>query len=321
VYSNNGVGPVKVKGTNPKYSSKNAAMIFDSSAPTGGDWDLGTPNQDFGGPGLGNGGKKGSLYENSTSLGKLLIITENFASNNPSDARLPKATLAFDFSALKSATVYSMYMLDVESKETAVSVRFFDAENRLIDSQFTLPKVGDNGVTNFLFGEDGVKGVVKMQVTLNGSGAVDNIAFMSEGAAERGCTYAVGYWKTNSKYGPVKPRSSTWSLVGEKGEDTKFFKTSSSYIEVMNIEPKGNAYYVLAHQYIAARLNVLQGTSSPENVNKAMKSAEDLFNKYTPADIGSLKSGDALRKEFVEAAELLSKYNSGEIGPGHCGYF
>jgi hypothetical protein len=321
VYSNKGIGPVKVKGTNPKKSGKNAAMIFDSSAPTGGDWDLGTPHQNFGGTGLGNGGQKGSLYENSTSLGKLLIITENFSSGNPSDARLPNATLAFDFSELKSATVYSMHILDVEPKETAATVRFFDAEHRLIDHVFTLPKVGDNGVANFIFGEDGVKGVVKMQVTLNGSGAIDNIIFMSEEATEKGCTYAVGYWKTNSKYGPVKPGSSTWSLIGQKGEDSRFFKTSSSYIEVMNTEPKGNAYYVLAQQYIAARLNVLQGTSSPENVKKAMKSAEDLFNKYTPGDISSLKSGDALRKTFIETAELLGKYNSGEIGPGHCGYF
>ena len=33
------------------------AMIFDSSNPTGDDDDLGTPNEDFGGPGVGKGRK------------------------------------------------------------------------------------------------------------------------------------------------------------------------------------------------------------------------------------------------------------------------
>jgi hypothetical protein len=34
------------------FPGQNAAMIFDSSNPTGGDWDLGTPNEMFGGPAL-----------------------------------------------------------------------------------------------------------------------------------------------------------------------------------------------------------------------------------------------------------------------------
>ena len=35
------------------------AVIFNSSQPTGGDYDLGSPNVEFGGPGLGSGGGPG----------------------------------------------------------------------------------------------------------------------------------------------------------------------------------------------------------------------------------------------------------------------
>jgi len=46
---------VQVKGITMEFPNSNAAMIFDSSNPTGGDFDLGTPNEAYGGPGIGNG--------------------------------------------------------------------------------------------------------------------------------------------------------------------------------------------------------------------------------------------------------------------------
>ena len=62
VFGNRGSGPVFVQGTNPLLSSSiNAAVVFDSACPPGGmpgdctgeDMDLGTPNEAFGGPGVG----------------------------------------------------------------------------------------------------------------------------------------------------------------------------------------------------------------------------------------------------------------------------
>jgi len=52
-------------------------IIFDSAQPTGGDRDLGTPNEDFGGPGKGEGGEEGERGENDVALGKLLIVPED----------------------------------------------------------------------------------------------------------------------------------------------------------------------------------------------------------------------------------------------------
>ena len=52
-------------------------IIFDTEEPSGGDWDLGAPNQDFGGPGLGEGGQTGKEGQNENVLGNILIIAEN----------------------------------------------------------------------------------------------------------------------------------------------------------------------------------------------------------------------------------------------------
>ena len=61
------------------------AMIFDSANPTGGDFDLGTPNEDFGGPGNGAGGEAGQAGENNLALGNVLILSEDGDSSDPDD--------------------------------------------------------------------------------------------------------------------------------------------------------------------------------------------------------------------------------------------
>lgn len=69
------------------------AMVFDSSNPSGGDWDLGTPNQNFEtspgvkGPGIGSGGASG-VYQNDVPLGNVLIVSEDNDSLDPDDSTL-----------------------------------------------------------------------------------------------------------------------------------------------------------------------------------------------------------------------------------------
>jgi len=125
------------------------------------------------------------------------------------------------------------------------------------------------------------------------------------------CTVTQGYWKTHSKYGPA-PYDSDWGYVGE---DTLFFLSDQSYYEVLWTAPKkGNAYYILAHQYIAAELNGADMT----DVQDAYDEATELFGIHTPSAIGNLKGNDSLRQQFISLAEILDDYNNGLIGPGHC---
>ena len=129
-----------------------------------------------------------------------------------------------------------------------------------------------------------------------------------------GCTRSKGYWKTHSIYGPAS-YDSGWELLGE---DSTFFLSNQSNYEVMWTPPSGgNTYYMLAHQYIAAAINILNG-ADPGDVQEAFDDATDLFNNYTPEYIGGLKGNNPIRQEFNSLKSILAKYNGGETGPGSC---
>lgn len=131
-----------------------------------------------------------------------------------------------------------------------------------------------------------------------------------------GCTLTQGYWKTHSTYGPAKNADETWDLIGP---DAPFFLSGKTYIEVLKSSPKGNVYYILAHQYIAAELNFLAG-ANPEDAIDAFEKAKVLFQTYTPDEIYDLEGmeGKKLKNYFVGLAGTLDEYNNGIIGPGHC---
>lgn len=134
---------------------------------------------------------------------------------------------------------------------------------------------------------------------------------------DNGCTLTPGYWKTHSQVGPA-PYDDTWALLGAAQENTAFFLSGKSYYQVLWTAPNGNAYYILAHAYIAATLNMLNGASTPPEVLSAWNEATTLFQTYTPAQIGALKGNQKPRPRFLELAGLLDMYNNGLIGPGHC---
>ena len=126
-----------------------------------------------------------------------------------------------------------------------------------------------------------------------------------------GCTLTPGYWKTHSRYGPA-PYDDTWALIGE---DTPFFLSGQSWYQVLWTPPAGgNAYYILAHQYIAAKLNILNGAASTSQVDAALAWATSFFNTYKPTD----KLSRTVRADAIYYAGLLDSYNNGDIGPGHC---
>jgi hypothetical protein len=129
-----------------------------------------------------------------------------------------------------------------------------------------------------------------------------------------GCTRSKGYWKTHSIYGPA-PYDPIWEQLGE---DSTFFLSNQSNYEVMWTPPSGgNAYYILAPQYIATKLNFLNG-ADPSEVQQTFDDATDLFEIYTPEYIGTLKGNDPIRQEFLELKDILDQYNNGIIGPGKC---
>ena len=122
------------------------------------------------------------------------------------------------------------------------------------------------------------------------------------------CTLTPGYWKTHSSHGPA-PYDDTWLTVGE---NTPFFNSGQTYYSALWVEPKGgNAYWILAHAYIAAQLN---GAASDPSVSATFSHATTLLSDSTPTS--TLTS--AQRTDFINTAGILDNYNNGRISSAHC---
>ena len=127
-----------------------------------------------------------------------------------------------------------------------------------------------------------------------------------------GCTLTQGYWKTHSIKGPAKKADPAWDLVG--GPNATFYSSGKTWYQVFWTPPAGNAYYNLAHQFMAARLNVLSGASTTAEVDASLAYAQTFFSTYTP----SSKLSSTVRNLALKNAGTLDNYNNGAIGPGHC---
>jgi len=128
-----------------------------------------------------------------------------------------------------------------------------------------------------------------------------------------GCTLTPGYWKTHSIYGPARWPDDTWDQLSD-GPNTLFFSSGQTWYQVLWTPPSGgNAYYILAHAYIAAKLNVLNG-ADPTAISDTLAHAETLLSANTP----DTKLSRQTRADFIATAGVLDQYNNGYIGPGHC---
>ncbi len=136
-----------------------------------------------------------------------------------------------------------------------------------------------------------------------------------ENSTETDCTLTQGYWKTHTEAGPA-PFDETWSQL-ENGSETIFFGTGLSYYTIFQTPPTGNnAYLILAHQWIAAQLNVLRGASIPDEVLDAWNQGAELLTAYEGAQKITVNTPDG--QLAVQLAEILDDYNNGVTGPGKC---
>ncbi len=130
-------------------------------------------------------------------------------------------------------------------------------------------------------------------------------------ACDQGCTLTQGYWKTHADPSNAKKFDTTWNLLpGGLGPNTTFFLSGTTWINVFNTPPAGNFYYQLAHQYMAAVLNKLNGASSTAAVDAAITSATNFFNTYTPAAggcAGEVVFGAGERSRLGRHARLVQR--------------
>jgi hypothetical protein len=140
------------------------AMIFNSASPSGGDLDLGTPNESFGGPGVGIGGESGTPYENVWAKQNVLIISEDGDSSDPDDAA-QGGVLTFAF---KNPTyIQDIGILDHE-EGAIVTLTLSDDSATTID----IPKRGNNSFETITIQ---LLDVVMMTIDFGGSAALTHI--------------------------------------------------------------------------------------------------------------------------------------------------
>lgn len=161
---NNGGGP-------------NSVVVFDSQNPTGGDDDLGTPNIDFGGPGVGWGGSDGRPGENDDDWGNLLIIAENVIDGNGDglvddpDDEACGGVFVFEFE--QAVIIQRIVLVDIDLDETS-EVRLHDSSG--IVATIPAQALGSNSV-QALFGES-YTGIHRMEVELSSSGAIGEMEYI-----------------------------------------------------------------------------------------------------------------------------------------------
>ena len=166
--------------------SQGLGIAFDSSNPTGGDFDLGTPNETFGGPGVGTGGEVGQPGENDTPLYNLLIAAENFDDADGDglidvpDDRAHGAWFAFVFDT--PACVVGFDLVDIESGEAPMDVLLFDAAGDLLGHV----QAGGLGNNSYEHVDIDVCDVHAMGIGIYGSGGIDNLE-VCVGAPEEVC--------------------------------------------------------------------------------------------------------------------------------------
>ena len=165
------------------------------------------------------------------------------------------------------------------------------------------------------------------------TGAVDsasvNIVVIVTCPPVQGCTLTQGYWKThNVSFKGGAPPDDNW-LNLPAAENTGFFTTwapsypaagpntptSFTWFNVFWTPPKGNTYYQLAHQYMAAKLNILNGASDA-SISSAISAAETFLATY-PATTNWSKGQ---KQQMTTWAGIFGSYNEGTLagGPPHC---
>jgi len=145
-------------------------MIFDSGSPTGDAIDLGTPNSDFGGPGLGAGGGFLKPGRNGLPRGLVLIVSEDADPNDPDDKN-SGGTMNFVFNP-PVQQVTEVHFLDLDRDETGTVTAFAPDGGEILTRP--LLALGNN---SFQAVPIGAFNVGRLRINMSSSGAVSGILF------------------------------------------------------------------------------------------------------------------------------------------------
>lgn len=117
------------------------------------------------------------------------------------------------------------------------------------------------------------------------------------------CTYSQGYWRNHPNAWPVT--SLTLGAVTYQ---------AAELMAILDNPARGNGLVILAHQLIAAKLNIANG-ADPSAVQQTITNADNMIATLVAPPIGD---GYLPPAQTGDLTETLTEYNEGTIGPGHC---
>ena len=117
------------------------------------------------------------------------------------------------------------------------------------------------------------------------------------------CTYTQGYWRNHPDAWPVN--SLTIGTVTYQ---------AAELMTILDNPAQGNGLVILAHQLVAAKLNIANG-ADPSAVQQTITDADNMIAALVIPPIGN---GYLPPGQTSNLTETLTEYNEGTIGPGHC---
>jgi len=135
------------------------------------------------------------------------------------------------------------------------------------------------------------------------------------GGGDHNCTLTQGFWKTHGPVGCVEgnntdqwPATALPMMLGNNSY------TDAQLCSILNQPAAGNGLLTLAHQLIAAKLNIAAGADG-SSVAAAIAAADALIgnNIIPPVGTDVLSPGDV-----SSLVTTLTNFNEGVTGPGHC---
>ncbi len=166
----------------------NSLLIFDSANPTGGDLDLGSPNNTCGGPGVGTGGEVGMPGENCVGVGNILVIAEDIVDTSPNDGLVDDpddeadggiVTLTFD----EPVVIFSMVIIDIDNE----TLDFTLLENGMLKGTLAASDLGDNSVQDLDLSSYGA--VTDVELDFSSSGSLAELEWLPAAVATESTSF------------------------------------------------------------------------------------------------------------------------------------
>jgi hypothetical protein len=139
-----------------------------------------------------------------------------------------------------------------------------------------------------------------------------NLLCSTAACAEPSCTFTQGYWKT---HGPIPTGNNTneWPVTGLALGTVDY--TDLELQSIFDTPASGNGLIALAHQLMAAKLNIANGADG-SSVAGAIAAADALIGGLVVPPVGT---GSLAPKNTSALISTLTSFNEGELGPPHCG--